>query len=428
MPPEAAEITDASGKRTSTFMRQSGWLMFANMAAGALMWAIHFLAKRLPDSEYGAFGALLTMTLVVPMLPLQMVFAQATAKALATGERAQLARMIRRSCLGLFLVWLAGALVLSFFSGSLIRNWHLADPAGYWVTVLGLYSSIMLPMLWGLMQGKQDFFGLGISMIVNGAGRFLGAALIVFILAGQAAGMMTGLVLGCMVAVGHGAYITRDLWLGTGEPFDRREILNQAIPLALGFGACQVLFTADTMFVKAWFPGRETDFYFAAGTLSRALMWFVLPLAAVMFPKIVHSRARAEKTNLLMFTLMGTGALAVAGAFGLWLLGPFVIRLVYTPAFVAPTLALLPWYAGAIVPLAMGNVLANHLLAKGDYRVVPWLVLLAGGFVGALCFAHTTMVHVLQVLAACNLLFLLLCVVFTWTLKRKPDSNQGPGG
>ena len=69
--------------------------MFANIAAGAFMWAIHFLSRRIPVSEYGAMGALLAVTLVVPMLPLQMVFAQQTAKALATGQQARLARMIR---------------------------------------------------------------------------------------------------------------------------------------------------------------------------------------------------------------------------------------------------------------------------------------------------------------------------------------------
>lgn len=423
---EPASTIDQSGQRKSSFFRQSGWLMFANIAAGGLMWAIHFLAKRLPESEYGAFGALLTMMLVVPMLPLQMVFAQQTAQALATGQRAQLARMIRRSSVALVLMWLVAALILAAFSGTLIENWELSNPAGFWVTLLGLLSAILLPMIWGMLQGKQDFPGFGISMIVNGAGRFIGASLFVILLGGYAAGMMTGLVLGCAVAVAHGVYATRDLWRGAGQAFDRQELVRQVIPLALGFGACQILFTADTMFVKAWFPGKETDFYFAAGTLSRALMWLVLPLAAVMFPKIVHSSAKSEKTDLLAVTLMGTGALAVGGALALWLLGPFVVRLVYTDAFVEPTTALLPWYAGAIVPLAMANVLVNNLLAKGDYRAVPWLVLLAAGFVVALNMAHDTVVQVLQVLAVCNVVFLLLAVCFTWVWKRDPSPPPTP--
>ncbi len=108
--------------------------MFANIAAGALMLAVHFLSKTIPESEYGTLGTLLAVTMVVPMLPLQMVFAQQTARALATNQRAQLARMIRRSSLALFLVWLGTALILTLFHKQLIDNWNLANPAAFWVT------------------------------------------------------------------------------------------------------------------------------------------------------------------------------------------------------------------------------------------------------------------------------------------------------
>jgi O-antigen/teichoic acid export membrane protein len=421
--PQTTAPPDASTTAKASFFKQGGWLMIANIMAGALMWAVHFLAKKIPPSEYGSLGALLSVILVVPMLPLQMVFAQQTARALASNQRAQLARMIRRSGLALFLVWLGVALVLALLHKDLIHQWQLANPIGLWVTIATLLGAILLPMLWGMHQGKQDFTGLGCSMITSGAARFAAAAAIVVLLGGYAAGIMAGVAIGYVVAIAYSAYATRDLWLGQGEAFNRKELLRQIIPLALGFGSCQVLFTADTMFVKAWFTGEETAYYVAAGTLARALMWLVLPLAAVMFPKIVHSTAKAQKVDLLGITLLGTGVLAVCGALGLWLLGPYVVRLVYTPAYVDPATQLLPWYAGAIVPLAMANVLVNNLLAKGDYRPVPLLVLLATGFIVALNLAHDTLVQVLQVLATCNILFLLLCIGFTWVWKRGAESR-----
>jgi len=415
-PPQPAHTTEGR----SSFFKQGGWLMFANIATGAFMWAVHFLSKRIPEEEYGVMGTLLAVTMVVPMLPLQMVFAQQTAMALATDRHAQLARMIRRSWLALFLVWLVAAGILAGFHRQLIESWQLPNPAAFWVTLLCLLGAIMLPMLWGVLQGKQDFLSLGGSMILNGFGRLAAAAVIVFAFGGYAAGIMTGLVIGFAMGCAWGVYASRDLWLGPGEPFNRRELLRQVLPLALGFGACQMLFTADTMFVKAWFTGEETAYYVAAGTLSRALMWLVLPLAAVMFPKIVHSSATSRKTDLLGVTLLGTAVLAVCGALGLWALGPFVVRLVYTPSYVEPATA----YAGAIVPIALANVLINHLLAKGDYRPVPWLVLLVISFVVALKFAHATLIQVLQVLAGANLIFLLLCIGFTWLWKRGPGPAQ----
>ena len=66
----------------STFFRQSGWLMTASVGGGLLMWAVHFLSKRIPDAEYGVFGTLLAVVIFIPGMPLQMVLAQQTAKAL----------------------------------------------------------------------------------------------------------------------------------------------------------------------------------------------------------------------------------------------------------------------------------------------------------------------------------------------------------
>src|SRR5580765_4941648 len=79
----------------ASFFRQSGWLMFANVAQGAMMYGVHFFAKVIPKEEYAVFGALLAMTICVPTMPLQMVFAQQTAAALATGRARQLAGMFR---------------------------------------------------------------------------------------------------------------------------------------------------------------------------------------------------------------------------------------------------------------------------------------------------------------------------------------------
>lgn len=421
---------DSHRERVS-FFRQSGWLMFANMAAGVLMWAVHFLSKRMPEAEYGLLVTLFSMTMIVPVLPLQMVFAQQTARSLASGQEARLARMIRRSGLALCLVWVLGAGVVVLFHKELLAAWQIAHPAALWMTVLALLGALLLPALWGILQGRQDFFSMGMSMILAGAGRFGCAAIIVLVLGGGASGVMVAVVLGYGLAVGYTIWRSRDLWSGHGEPFQTQELLRQVLPLMFGFGACQFLFTADTMFVKAWFP-ESAHAYGAAGTLSRALMWFVLPLAGVMFPKIVHSTARSEKTDLLAVTLVGTGVLAVCGGLGLWLVGPLVVPFVFKQSYVDIATPLLPWYAGAMVPLSLANVLINNLLAKGDYRPVPWLVALTVAYALVLIRVHGSLVQVLQVLTSFNSLFFILALLFTWvwkpTPKRKGAELPAPTG
>ncbi|MGA3283965.1 MAG: hypothetical protein ABSD57_05870 [Verrucomicrobiota bacterium] len=414
------ETTPAgSASHHAAFFRQSGWLMIANVAGGLVMYAVHFLAKskNVSAAEYGAFGVMLAVAMCVPNLPLQMVFAQQTAKALATNRERELAGMIRLAWLGTFGLCFLLALGVWIWQADILAGWKLTSPAGLWITVLVVLFSLWLPLFWGVLQGQQNFFWLGWSNIFNSVGRFSVAAVLVILVGWGAVGMMVGVCLGLAVATGVGIWQTRGLWRLPAQSFDWRDLLAQIVPLMLGFGAVQFLFTADTMFVKAYFPSDETGFYVSAGTLSRALLWLVIPLATVMFPKIVHSVARSEKSNLLGVVLLGTGILAAGGALGLTLLGPWIIKFVYRDSYVQVASTVLPWYAWAMVPLSLAYALVNNLLARSQFRIVPVLLLLAAAYGVALTQFHDSLITVLKTLGVFNLLLLGVCTWFTWGAK-----------
>ena len=419
-------IKTVDHKPHATFFRQSGWLMVSAIAGGAMTWGVHFLskAKSVDEAQYAAFGTLLMVVACLPTMPLQMVFAQQTALALATGRERQLAGMIRLAWLWTFLLWALGAATVLIFQKQIVAGWHLPDAVGLWVTLPLLLASLWFPMFSGVVQGRQDFFWLGWGAIFGGGGRFLAAAFLVLALGFGAAGMMTGALIGVGLSAAIVIWRSRDLWSQPAEGFDGKSLLKQVLPLMFGFGACQFMFTSDTMFAKAYFTDEEMAPYVAAGTLSRALLWLVLPLAAVMFPKIVHAAAKSEKTNLFNLVVLGTAVLAAGGALGLWLVGPIMVKIVYKSSYVAATTALLPWYAGAMVPLALANVMVNDLLARARFGVVPFMVALAVAY----GFTLPWMLHhfpgrlevVLQTLGAFNLLLFGICAGFTWGVKDKP--------
>jgi O-antigen/teichoic acid export membrane protein len=425
MPAKEVESPSVSADaHRATFFRQSGWLMIANIAGGVLMWGVHFLSKKIPPAEYGVFGTMLAVAMCIPTMPLQMVFAQQTAKALATKRERELAGMIRLVWLGTFGVWLVSSAAVLFWQGRILERMQIANPVGLWITLVVVLLSLWVPMFSGVLQGQQNFLWLGWTMMINGAGRLLVAAFVVLVLAGFAAGLMTGVLLGLVVAAAIAIWQTRTLWLMPSSPFDWRSLLKQVIPLMLGFGAFQFMFTADTMFVKAYFTGDETGFYVSAGTLSRALMWLVGPMAAVMFPRIVHSAVKAEKTDLMGVVLIGTLVLAAGGALGLCILGPWVVRFVYSEAYVKIATSVMPWYAGAMVPLSLANVLINNLLARSHFRVVPALVVLAAAYAFALTQFHDSLVTVLKTMGVCNLLLLGICAWFTWGIEGKSPKSE----
>jgi O-antigen/teichoic acid export membrane protein len=405
--------------QNKSFFRQSGWLMVSTVVGGSLMWAVHFLSKAIPEREYGDFGAFLAVVMLLPAIPLQMLFAQQTAKSIAEGQPGQTSRLIRSAVLLTVILWAIAAVPVILFQNEILAQWKISSPSALWLTIPVVLLSLLVPMLWGVLQGAQDFFWLGWSLMLNSFGRVSMAAFAVLAIGIYAPGMLLGVLFGLIVALAIALYRTRPFWAAQPLPFEWRSFASQAVPLLIAFGSLQVLFTVDTMFVKAYFPEDQAGFYVSAGTLSRALLWLVLPLASVMFPRLVHSAVKAEKTNLTALVMIGTGVLAAGGALGLALVGSYVVRLVYKASYVEVATSLLPWYGAVMVPLALGNVLLNQLMARPAARLTLSLCILgvALGYMAALTQFHGTLITVLKVMGLANTVFLLLCAFFVWREK-----------
>lgn len=399
----------------TSFFRQSTWMMTASVAGGAFMFAVHFFSKKIPAAEYGVLGTLLAMVncMSIPALCLQMVFAQQAAAALSEEQNRQLTGTAHGVLLGTFFVWLFMAGGVVGFSRDILTTLKIANPTALWATVFFGLLSLWQPIFNGLMQGKQNFLWLGWVFILAGLVRFLAVAVIVLLLNGWAAGMMIGAVLAQLVAFLIVLVQSWKILCAKRAPFDWRDWLARVVPLTFGFGACQFMFASDALFVQTFFDRNETGPYMAAGTLCRALVLFTAPLAAVMFPKVVRGVALAERTSVLSLTLISTAVLVTAGALGLWLVGPWVLRLVFTKEFLV-AVPLLPWFAVGMGILALANVLVNNLMARARFEVVPWLVMVAAGYATALTRFHGSFLEVIQTLGVFSLLFLAIAAWFTW--------------
>jgi O-antigen/teichoic acid export membrane protein len=171
--------------------------------------------------------------------------------------------------------------------------------------------------------------------------------------------------------------------------------------------------------VQRYFPkGDETGFYGAAGTIGRAVFFFLAPLTTVMFPKIAHSAARSEKTNVLMQALGVTALLGIGAAVGCTLFSELPFRIMYSDEKYLAAAPLVPLFAWCMLPLPLATVLINNFLARRRFGIVGWLV-------GIAALYYLTLRHVAQqqpqrfeniiwTLGAFSLLLLTVCLVFTW--------------
>lgn len=403
----------------TTFFRQSGWMIIATVASGFFMWLMQVVCSRkLPETEYAAFGTLIQRIsqLTIPALGLQMVFAQQASAAVTNGQRRQLVSTIRGVTIVIFAIWLIMMSVVYLGRDRFLPDLKLSNEAALWLSMLSVLGMLLLPIYQGLLQGRQNFLWLGWVAIFNGVGRFAIGAFVLFVLGGLAAGATSGILIGLVLAVAAAAWQNADLLREPGASANWVDWVKRVVPLTFGAGAFTFIFSEDVPIVQKYLGqnGSAADYIFG-GTLARAIVWFTVPLAAVMFPKLVHSAARAHKHsfNLLGLTLLGTAVLGALAAIGLTVTAPLLIQYGSNPQF-KTIIPLIPLFAWIMVVLSLANVLLNNLMAHSHFKVVPLLLVLAAGYWVALQHYHDSYQTVLKTLGLVSLLFLAICAAFTW--------------
>jgi O-antigen/teichoic acid export membrane protein len=428
-------------KHHITFFRQTGWMLMASTASGAIMYLVHPVATGritghgMPESEYGVFTALLQVVtmMTIPAGGLQPVIAQQQSRAITDEQQRVVASEFRGVMQAMFFLWLAIAVVVGIFWKQAVEALQIQNQMALVMTLLIGLGALLMPLVQGLLQGRQNFLWLGWMTIFNGVGRLAAVGIIVLIFGGWAAGAMGAVLVGMGALVVTGLWQTRDVWRMKSIGVHWRDWLSRVIPMTLGVGAANFMLSADMLFTQHFFPADKTGFYAAAGMIGRALVFLTQPLAMVMFPKLARANATGEKSNALVLTLGTTvfccGCAALAATILPWL----PLRVMYPKEYLVAA-SLVPWFAWCMLPLTLSQVMVQSLMARARFLAVPFLVLVAAGYFLALVHvghhygkAADTFAGfraMIQTLGIFNLIMFGVCALFTWVVPQRGRSVE----
>lgn len=385
------------------------------------MFLVQLLNNKVADAEYATMNTLLQLLywLGIPAVGLQMVFAQLAAIATTDEQNRELHGAVRGVVRATLAIWLGTCVVVFFLQEKLVTAWGLHSQWPLWITMFAGLFLLWLPMAMGLLQGRQNFMWLGWATLSNALGRVCFSYLIVFLVSATAFGIMVGVLMGIVIALAIAAWESRAAWVGEVSAFEWGDWLRRLLMLTLGFGSFVIMLSSDVLLIRAYFPANEMAAYAAGGALAKAIVQFTAPLAAVMFPKIVHGLARSQKTDAFRITVFGVVILGGCAAIGLTVVSPYVFKYGFSKhAMMIPYMASFAW---AMVPLAVANVLINNLMAQSRFIASPFLVLVAIGFVLTLSFKHDSINQVIGIIGGFNCL--MLAVASAFTLMKKPSSR-----
>lgn len=416
-----------------SFFRQSGWMLLATVVAGAFNSLVHTAAKEMPSREqYALFTAMVDATLLlqIPAGGVQGVFAQMSAAAVTEESRRTLRAAVRgvlRASVGL---WILLAVAVFVAQGAMMTAFKASSPLIFWATLGVGLCSLWYPVVAGVLQGRQDFFWLGNTMIAAGVGRLAAVAALVIGLHAAAAGAMVGVLLGAGASLGVALWASRDVWRGPAEGFAFAPWMRRLVPVTFGLAAGTVLLSFDTLLVQKIFGDAQTAYYGAAGRIGRALVMFTTPVALVLFPHVARSAATGEPTGALKLALGATLGTGLGAAVICTLLPELPLRILYAgqPDFLKAA-PLVPWFAWSMMPLTAAYTLVNNLIARGRFTAVPWLVAVAVGYVTTLVLMRERLAAmpafeafrgVLATLGGFSLLLLAVATIFSLRSTDRP--------
>jgi O-antigen/teichoic acid export membrane protein len=296
-----------------------------------------------------------------------------------------------------------------------------------------------MPIFKGLLQGIQNFGGLGCVFIFDGLIRFSAVAVLVVIFKYQAAGGMAAALTGNIVALGIGAWLTRKIWRGPLSPFHWKTWLGKVGPLTIGSGCVLIMSIADTVFIQSVFPNTHNYLYMAGSMIGFALIQFTAPLAVVMFPKIARSVARSQQSNALKMTLEGTLLLGGLAALGCTFLPELPLRIIYfrNPDDYIPAAPLVPWFCWCMLFMSLANALVSNLLAREKFGFILILLTITTAYGLDLFFLKNQLLSlgsfpgyktVIQILSMYNVTLFGVAAWYSWRVTPKNPSLERTGG
>jgi len=414
-----------SVKKESGFLRQSSWMVIATFAGGMMMAMVHTVARKMGAEEYSTFVTLLRLLIImgIPMVALQTIFARQAAAVTNEVQQRHLTATVRAIMQGSFLMWLVCTAVVLAATRPLSHLLKVSNPWALYFTLIIALAGLWIPMAKGVLQGQHHFFGLGWLQISDGAGRFGLMLLVVLCFGGKAAAAMFAVVVGQIITICIAAWLTHPVWsVRPAVRFGWKGWLGEAMPLTLGLGTVLLMSSIDMLFVQGLFTDtRQTALYGGAMLTGFAIIQFIAPVALVMFARVVKSVAHSEVGGSLGLTLWATILFGALAGIGCTILPKLPLRLMY---FSNPEMwqaaPLVPWFAWALLPLTVANVLVQNILAQGRFKAVLWLMLVPPAYMAALCLQAPGLVRLspfdafIRVIQTLGVASTVLCLIAAW--------------
>ncbi len=351
-------------------IKNSSIVIFGVIVSNILAYIFHiYVGRALGPVEYGVFGALMSLFMIVamPASAISSAITKFSAKLYSKKEYSKIGVLRKKIAIRVWIYSVLFFLILVLFSWTIAN--YLKIESNLPIIIVGfiLIFSMILPVNRGILQGMKKFNAYSWNTIIESASRLF--LVILFLLIG----LKTN---GALLAYGLGYFISyilifpliKEIRFNGGIKEDNIEMKNvyRFIVLVLLVNIIlQLIINAPTLFIKHFFPSEFTGYWTAALTLARITLFIGSGIALVMFSEVAGIEKDDKRTKKLIFkkaflmTLLSSILMAI-----IFLLIPnILITILYGKDFLGAVL-ILKYMGIAMIFVSLIQLYVNYWLAE----------------------------------------------------------------
>lgn len=401
-------------------IKDSMILFIASSVVNIVNFIFHSYASRLLGPEkYGVLVTLLAFIVIagMPAMALQMTIVKRTSIFKAHNQFGSVEKLFKKTIFwfsGIGILYLVTFAAMGYGVGGLKDFFHIEDKALYLILGAIAFVALIMPLVRGILQGLQNFVGLGTTMIIDALFRLLFLYILVSVFSLGVRGAIGTTFVGTVSGFIIGLFLLRHIFKykeSSTEVIRKRDILIYAMPVFFSMLGFALLSYMDVFMVKHFFSNYDAGLYSATSMIGKAFLYFPSAIAITLFPKVSESHELNKNTLSLLVKSLGLTALISLGGILFCALFPkIIIGIMFGQKFFAIE-GVVRYFGAAILPLVLFNVFINYSLAIHKYGFI--YIMTAGIilYAVALWFFHGSFYQVVGVLFTVNMLILVLSLV-----------------
>tara|TARA_Y100000310_G_scaffold345526_1_gene465996 strand:+ start:1366 stop:2574 length:1209 start_codon:yes stop_codon:yes gene_type:complete len=295
------------------------------------------MAHLLSLEEYGTLTALISIIVIFAVFSetIQTIVSKYSTNEKNSGRiKGMFKKTIWQASI-ISLVFFVGFLILSILFSKLLKiNYSL-----FIIISIMVFTSFLLPISRGLMQGKKRFFSLGSNMIIEGSIKLF-VAIILVLIGWKIQGALLGIVLGSLGAFFISFFQIKDILHHKEEKVRTPNIRAYSKPVFVFMTSIVLFLSLDIILAKIFFEAETVGVYAVASTMAKIIFIGTQPIGKAMFPFTSERKGKKYSEKSFVDSLLFVGLVS----------GIFLLFVFFLPNF------LISLYSGKNIPEA-ANIL-----------------------------------------------------------------------